>query len=187
MRWILLILIITSATFCGARRLIALSDNNAETFWDWMPGENSNRVTHLAPELRADLKWIISALEREGFRVEVVTTWRSPLRQRLIYAYGRLRHWAGLGQASLAGPDSSCHARTNANGRPESMAVDLRLKDNGSLSRHADFFHRLGHFAIQRKLIWGGNWRQSNTTWRSFGLGWDPGHIEHSGCRLTHQ
>ena len=186
MRWILLTIVLMSITFCGVRDLMLLTDKHAKTFWDWMPGESSNQLSHLAPELRSELEWVMGALEREGFRVEVVTTWRSPLRQKLLYCYGLLRHWAGLGKASVAGPSSSCHSRNDAQGRPHSLAVDLRLADTTPLKYHAHFFHRLGHFATQRGLIWGGHWRQTNSTWRSFGLGWDPGHIEHSGCRLTH-
>jgi hypothetical protein len=186
MRWIFFTLLLSTFSFCATREAISFSDRHAEAFWHWVPGSTSTSLGDLEPTLHRKVKLIIDQLEAEGWSVDVVTTWRSPLRQALLYGYGVVRHWAGLGPASASGPHTSCHTQRDSDGNPSALAVDLRLGTVASLSRHAAFYHRLGALAAIQELRWGGRWKQSNSMWRDFNLGWDPGHLEDSSCRLTH-
>ena len=187
MRWILLTLVVSTFSFCATRQAITLTDRHAETFWEWAPGTASSSLEDLDPQLHAKVNTLIQQLSTEGYTVEVVTTWRSPMRQLLMYSYSTLRHWAGLGLASASGPRDSCHTRSTPDGTPNSLAIDLKLAEVAPLKRHAHFFHRLGALALEQELVWGGHWKRTNAQWRRFNLGWDPGHLELSICRLTHQ
>ena len=186
MRWILITLLLSTLAYWATRHAVVFTDNNARAFWEWVPGTQSSALQDLDPQFRVDVTNILSQLDREGYKARIITTWRSPLRQSLIYHYSQVRAWAGLGPASLVAASASCHIRADQRGRPRALAVDIALDEQAPLTRHAEFFHRLGTLAIARKLDWGGLWQRSNATWRKFGLGWDPGHLESLQCRLSH-
>ena len=33
-----------------------------------------------------------------------------------------------------------------------------------------------------RRARWGGSWAKTNPTWRKYGLGWDPAHVQSRQC-----
>jgi len=183
MRWILGTLFITTLVFCLTRALIKVTDSHADLLWEWAPGRHSNDLSHLDDELRVKVIRIMTRLKEEHFNVTIVTTWRSPRRQKMLHAYGRIRHWAGLGPATALRAKQSCHTQLDSSGSPKALAVDLRLRDRATTERHVTFFRRLGALARKHNLRWGGDWQRSNPTWRRYNLGWDPGHLESLKCR----
>ena len=182
MRWILLTFVLTSLCFCGLREAVLITDAHPETFWSLIPGEQSESLSDLDPIFRNKARRILEALKQEGYPVKVVTTWRSPLRQEMLYAYSQLRTWVGLGTATQRAHQTSCHSRLSSQREPAALALDLRLDKATSLKEHAAFFHRLGVWARYHGVRWGGDWTQKNSKWRVFNLGWDPGHLESSRC-----
>ena len=183
MRWILLTLLLTSLCFCGLRRVVEVTDTHADAFWRLVPGEQSQSLDHLDPAFKDKALQILHDLEREGYAVSIDATWRSPLRQEMLYLYSGLRGWVGLSEATQRQDQSSCHTRVSSSRHPAALAIDIRLSEATSLKEHAAFFHRLGALARHHKLRWGGDWTRGNATWRSFNLGWDPGHVESLRCR----
>ena len=182
MRWILLTLLLATCIFCGLRKTVAATDNNSEAFWHFVPGVQSRSLSDLEPRFRDKIVRIISELERDGYQVKVVATWRSPLRQKMVYFYSQLRAWVGLGRATKLHRQLSCHSQRGEKDHPAALAIDLALKNTASLREHARFFHRLGTLAQGYDLRWGGLWKRTNSTWRAYGLGWDPGHLESLRC-----
>ena len=132
---------------------------------------------------RRFLEQILNDLKREGYAVSINATWRSPLRQEMLYLYSGLRSWVGLGEATQRQNQNSCHTHVSSDRHPAALAIDIRLSEATSLKEHAAFFHRLGALARHHKLRWGGDWTRRNATWRTFDLGWDPGHVESLRCR----
>ena len=183
MRWVLLTFLLTSLCFCGLRRAVEATDTHAEAFWRFVPGEQSRSLEHLEPVFKEKALQILRDLEREGYTVSIDATWRSPLRQEMLYIYSGLRSWVGLGEATQRKHQGSCHTRVSPNKDPAALALDIRLSEETSLKEHAAFFHRLGELARHHDLRWGGNWARRNATWRPFNLGWDPGHVESLRCR----
>ena len=91
MRWILLTLLLTSLSFCGLRRAVEVTDLRADAFWRLVPGEQSQSLDHLDPAFKDKALRILHDLEREGYAVSVDATWRSPLRQEMLYLYSGLQ------------------------------------------------------------------------------------------------
>ena len=100
MRWVLLTLLLTSLCFCGLRRAVEVTDTHADAFWRLVPGEQSRSLEHLEPVFKDKALQILHDLEREGYAVSIDATWRSPLRQEMLYLYSGLRSWVGLGEAT---------------------------------------------------------------------------------------
>ena len=142
-----------------------------------------SRLTTLTQPSKIKPFRILHDLEREGYAVSIDATWRSPLRQEMLYLYSGLRSWVGLGEATQRQDQRSCHTRVSSDRRPAALAIDISLSEATSLKEHAAFFHRLGALARHHKLRWGGDWTRRNATWRTFNLGWDPGHVESLRCR----
>ena len=155
MRWILLTLLLTSLSFCGLRRAVEVTDLHADAFWRLVPGEQSQSLDHLDPAFKDKALRILHDLEREGYAVSVDATWRSPLRQEMLYLYSGLRSWVGLGEATQRQDQRSCHTRVSSDKRPAALAIDIRLSEATSLKEHAAFFHRLGALARHHELRWG--------------------------------
>ena len=183
MRWVLLTFLLTSLCFCGLRRAVEATDKHPETFWRFVPGEQSQSLEHLDPIFKDRIHRILHDLDREGYVVSIAGTWRSPLRQEMLYLYSGLRSWVGLSEATRRKYQDSCHTRVTPDKHPAALAIDIRLSDQTPLKEHAAFFHRLGELARHHNLRWGGNWARRNAIWRPFNLGWDPGHVESLRCR----
>lgn len=111
MRWLIATFLLTSLTFCSLRYAIGITDQDPDTFWEWMPGYQSRELEHLGPDFRIKAKSIIETLERENFKVAIVSTWRSPLRHYVIQIYSSLRNWVGLGPATSLSTVLSCHTQ----------------------------------------------------------------------------
>ncbi len=65
----------------------------------------------------------------------------------------------------------------------------LLLKELGDpgvhrgVERVAPFLRVLGALAHAEGLRWGGDWHGQPSAWDTYGLGWDPAHLETGACR----
>jgi len=148
-----------------------------------LPGVESRDLDHLHPRFRTQVLSIIDDLESGGHEALIGSTWRSPTRQKTIYAASLMGNLLGQAPGTQAGPGQSCHNQEVA-GSPASAAIDIR--PGGSLTREeqAAFYKALGAAAHARGLRWGGDWSRKNPVWARYDLGWDPAHVEaRSLCR----
>lgn len=137
----------------------------------------------LDPAFREKVSAILATMEAREHPARVATTWRDPRRQDLVYLAGRLGEFVGRGPGTLLRGGRSCHNRV-VDGRPASVAVDLRPRDELDHAGQVAFYRALGRTAKARRLRWGGDWARRDPVWAKDGLGWDPGHVEDRGrCR----
>ena len=134
-------------------------------------------LASLDPAFRTKVEKVIAKLEADGHAVRVVTTWRDPRRQDLVYVFGRLGSRLGRGPGTMVRGGGSCHNRL-ADGEPASVAVDLRPRRSADHAEQVRFFRALGRAANARTLRWGGDWKRRDPLWAKDDLGWDPGHVE---------
>jgi hypothetical protein len=149
-----------------------------------LPGVERHRMADLESGFRRDVERVLAALRRRGFEPRVLVTYRDSRRQDLIHGVSRLAERLGLDPITRVRGGRSCHNRTGSDGEPAALAVDLgSSRSDLTLKQQACFYRALGAAARDRGLVWGGSWRRRNATWRRFGLGWDPGHIQSPRCR----
>ena len=141
----------------------------------------SNDLADLDPGFRSTVVRLIDALGNQGFHPVPGCTFRSADAQDLIYR---------VGNATQARGGQSCH-NWMVDGKPASLAVDLWegglsagifLGLESSLAEQVPFLHALGKAAAAAGLPWGGNWKGHPSAWTSWGLGWDPAHVEDPRC-----
>ena len=141
-------------------------------------GEQSQELNTLHPRLQKKIIPILQQLTEEGFEFSF-STYRSPERQQCLYNIGQTIQ-AYTGQKGFTTITKSCHNYTK-NGLPAALAIDIHSR---SLSRkkQADFYLRLRSLSVSAGLVSGGNFSQSNPIWATYGLGWDPGHVQVANC-----
>jgi hypothetical protein len=132
----------------------------------------------LHPDVSDTIQAMIDRLQSEGHAVRISATWRSPVRQEVLFHLSLLTERLGLGPGTTLRGGGSCHNQLH-NGEPASAAADLRGARDLSIDEQADFYKALGRAARAHGLRWGGSWKRKNPTWAAHGLGWDPGHVEH--------
>jgi hypothetical protein len=135
-------------------------------------------IAALHPDLRDPIQAVIARLESEGHTVRISATWRSPVRQEIIFHLSQLSQRLGRGPGTTLRGGRSCHNQ-RLDGEPAAAAADLRGSRLLTISQQADFYKALGRAAKAKGLRWGGDWKHKNPIWAAHGLGWDPGHIEH--------
>jgi hypothetical protein len=140
----------------------------------------STDLTDLDPTFRARVARVVGTLEAAGFTPNVGTTWRSPELQDLL----------ALGPATQAKGGQSCHNQEVAGVRA-SRAIDLwgapldlalMFGATDRMAAEVPFLRALGAAAKKEGLRWGGDWHGHASAWDTWGLGWDPAHIEVRGC-----
>ena len=141
------------------------------------PGYETSDLGALAPAMRSHWGMLRNELAAEGFDVEVLRTYRDSVRQKHYFD----NKWSQVTR--------SYHTVTRG-GRPASYALDVSLRGRSwsnplDIPILARFYLRLRALAGPHGLRTGGDYRQTNTTWAAYGLGWDPGHIEPSGTSIA--
>ncbi|MFZ5481275.1 MAG: hypothetical protein ACOZNI_31235 [Myxococcota bacterium] len=138
-------------------------------------------LADLDPAFRAKLEPVLAGLEARGYTPVVSTTWRGDAVQDVLAATG----------ASNATAGKSCHNRVAPDGSPAARAADVwsRPMDlalfaglSWRLEVEAPFLRVLGELAHRHGLRWGGDWRGRASAWDTYGLGWDPAHVELPPC-----
>jgi hypothetical protein len=148
-----------------------------------VPGVETTDLDHLHPDFRGQVARVVATLGEQGHTVRVAATYRSPVRQDLIWQFSRLMEHLGASPGTRVAGGSSCHNQ-RLDDAPAAVAIDLRGGRELDLDGRAAFYHALGAASKSEGLRWGGAWKQRNATWARYGLGWDPGHVENQGlCR----
>ncbi len=144
------------------------------------PGIESNDLTHLDKRLQKKAERIIETLTKEGFDFNISSTYRSPEKQQCYYDISQVIKKV-TGQNGLTTVTKSCHNNT-VKGTKSSLAIDIH-SFSGSMEDQATFYKRLRDLAYKEGLQSGANFKKSNPMWAKYDLGWDPGHIQVSGCK----
>lgn len=141
---------------------------------------NTQRLTELYPSFASRITSILAELEAAGFRPRIQDAWRSPEQQLEAYRKGNSKLRFGF------------HNVTGADGKPESLAVDL-LDDDFPLNPRKEYLLRLAAAAAKVKCITGIAWglpialqsavlaAVETQHWSAqVKVGWDPTHVEPS-------
>jgi hypothetical protein len=139
---------------------------------------NAQRLTELYPVFAQRIRTVIAALEAQGFRPRIQDAWRSPADQLKAFQTGHSKLEFGF------------HNVTGANGRQESLAVDL-LDDDFPVASRTEYLLRLaavaGTVRCQTGVAWGlpAALKQAVLDAVANGdfaapvkIGWDPTHVE---------
>jgi hypothetical protein len=139
---------------------------------------NAQRLAELHSAFARRMQRIIAALESDGYRPRIQDGWRSPQSQLEAFERGNSKLKFGF------------HNATAANGRPESLAVDL-LDDDFPLNPRSDYLLHLAAAALATRCQTGIAWGLptelrrsiataiSNKDWNArLKIGWDPTHVE---------
>lgn len=148
------------------------------------PGAETGSLDALDPEFRARVERVVKKLEEKGYHPEVRSTYRSARRQDAMYTFSRTKEMFGASPGTRARGGESCHNHTDERGLPASLAADVipGEEDRKDSRSRARFYWALGKAAKQEGLVWGGSWAKTNPTWRKYGLGWDPPHVQAKSC-----
>lgn len=146
---------------------------------------NTDRITELWPSFGKKIKAVIETLEAEGLRPRIQDAWRSEEDQLIAFKNGNSKLKFGF------------HNVTGANGKKESLAVDM-LDDNHPLNMGSEYLLHLAAAAEAQGLITGIRWGLpkklqtavdkaiANEDWKTVvKVGWDPTHIEPVGITPT--
>jgi|10_taG_2_1085330.scaffolds.fasta_scaffold02035_5 hypothetical protein len=131
----------------------------------------SRSLDDLHPNFRPEIDALIRMLADAGYTASISGTYRSDESQVAAYELERSEIKEG-----------GSHS-TTLDGAPASMAIDLiNAEGNGWASTQSsfDFFEKMGEFAGQLGLTWGGNWDAETKTidGKQYTIGWDPAHVE---------
>jgi len=139
---------------------------------------NETRLTELYPTFRERLTRVIQTLESSGIRPRIQDAWRSPADQKKAHDSGHSQLLFGF------------HNVTGADGKPESLAVDM-LDDDSPLSPSKGYLLQLAAAAEAEGLITGIRWGVppgliaaidaaiASRNWNAdVKIGWDPTHVQ---------
>jgi len=146
---------------------------------------NAQRLTECHPAFAARLTRVITRLEDAGIRPRIQDAWRSPQDQLTAFLNGNTKVKFGF------------HNVTGADGRKESLAVDL-LDDDAPLAPGAPYVLRLAAAAAAEGLTTGALWglpaklKSGTAAAIAAGdfdapvkIGWDPCHVEPTGITIA--
>ena len=143
------------------------------------PGIESRDLKNMNPSLAGKINEIIKTLDKEGYKYNISSVYRSPEKQMCYYKISKVIKKV-TGQKGLTGVSKGCHNHT-VKGKPSSLAIDMHMF-SGSMESKAKFYQRLRELARSKGLKSGGDFDKSNPLWAKYDLGWDPGHVEIPGC-----
>jgi hypothetical protein len=147
------------------------------------PALAASAVPGVEPAFARDVTAVLGELKKQGFDPRVAEAYRDPKRQQFLYNLGVFLELFGAQPMTRAQGGQSCHNHQEE-GAASSLAVDiLPPNEEVDTAKRAAFFHALGKASRARGLGWGGAWPRKNTTWKKYGLGWDPGHVQSAQCR----
>ena len=134
---------------------------------------DSEDKSSLDPVFKSKVDNVISKLVAHGYRLKIVTAYRSPKTQSKKYKAGHSKVKVSKHNAlTLSGNEVV----------PASKALDLIWNSrSGSYSmkpKNILYYKRLGKYAEEEGLRWGGNFKKSNPELAKHKIGWDPTHIE---------
>jgi hypothetical protein len=141
----------------------------------------STSLDALDPTFRAHVERVIAHLQAAGYDPRPSCTFRSPDVQDLLFA---------VGGSTRARGGQSCH-NTLTGEAPAAQAVDLWnggidlglfAGDRARMEAEVPYLRALGAAAKAEGLGWGGSWRKAGSAWDSWGLGWDPAHVQDPRC-----
>lgn len=132
----------------------------------------TSKEAGLHPELLRRWKRIEATLRDQGWQPTIAAGARTAATQASLYKSGASTvKW-------------SYHEAKAPDGSAAALAIDVIDKRYGwepktgtSRDRAAAFFKALGAAAKAEGLAWGGDWSKRGI-WASYGMGWDPGHVE---------
>ena len=143
---------------------------------------NAQRLTECHPAFAARLTRVITRLEDAGIRPRIQDAWRSPQDQLTAFLNGNTKVKFGF------------HNVTGADGRKESLAVDL-LDDDAPLAPGAPYVLRLAAAeGLATGVLWGLPAKLKSGTAAAIAagdfdapvkIGWDPCHVEPTGITIA--
>jgi len=138
-------------------------------------------MTELWPSFAKKIKAVIETLEAKGLRPRIQEAWRSEADQLIDFKKGTSKLKFGF------------HNVTGANGKKESLAVDM-LDDNHPTNIGTEYLLHLAAAAESQGLVTGIRWGLPNKLrmaidnaiaegdWKAtVKIGWDPTHVEPTG------
>ena len=148
------------------------------------PGAQTGSIDALQQDFRTKIEKVLKRLRQQGWHPYLRSTYRSPRRQEAMYNYSRTKEFFGANPGTHARGGESCHNHRDEDGRPWSLAADIvpGKEDRQDTKSRARFYWALGKGSKQMGLRWGGSWAKTNPTWRKYGLGWDPAHVQSRKC-----
>lgn len=148
------------------------------------PGAETDSMHALDPKFRPALERVLARLRKQGWHPYVRSTYRSPRRQEAMYNMSQARELFGAGPGTHAKGGESCHNHRTDDDQPGALAADIvpGEGDKQDTRSRARFYWALGKAARAEGMVWGGSWAKTNPTWRKYGLGWDPGHVQSKRC-----
>jgi hypothetical protein len=144
-------------------------------------------IEDLHPKFRDKITVLLTLLERDGLNTGVAATewqptigngYRSVSDQAQKYREGKSKVTLGFHNVVVG---------TSDNPRRASLAADIIDRRyswnqvNGSYDIPAEFFKAVGKYAKQLGLEWGGDFAQTDPTWKEYGMGWDVAHVQYAG------
>jgi hypothetical protein len=142
---------------------------------------NEQRMTELWPAFAARIKKVIANLEAQGIRPRIQDGYRSPADQLKAFKTGHSKLKFGF------------HNVTGANGKKESLAVDM-LDDDHAAHEGSEYLLHLAAAAEANGLSTGVRWGLpakmakaiddaiASKNWKAdVKVGWDPCHVEPVG------
>ncbi len=149
----------------------------AELLATLKPGDEADwsqamKLAAAHPGLR--LPELLEQLRGHGYQPVIGNSWRALSTQDILLAEGSTK------------VSFSFHNAVDEQGYPRALAADLidrrygfgdKDPDSARTVGAARFFAMLGREARALGLTWGGDWDRTNV-WASFGMGWDPVHVQ---------
>jgi hypothetical protein len=146
---------------------------------------NDQRILTLYPTFANRIVRVIKRLEAQGFRPRIQDAWRSPQEQKIAFDSGHSKLRFGF------------HNITNANGKPEALAIDL-LDDDVPSNPSSVYMLKLAAAAEAEGLCTGIRWGLpiklqsaideaiANGAWDArIKIGWDPLHVQSANLTVS--
>lgn len=112
---------------------------------------NAERLAKVQPELAARCRALIALAASDGFSLVVTHGFRSFEEQNRLYEIGR---------RGVRGEKPVTNARGGESNHNRGAAVDFAFVVGGEISWDERLYGRIGRWAAQAGLKWGGNWRK---------------------------
>ena len=143
----------------------------------WSAIGSDRSMDSLEENFRTKVELLVEKTVSMGFQTRVVETYRSPKKQKAIYALSKI-----LPGVAVTSVKVSQHSHTR-DGKPSACAVDIRTDIFLSTADQAKFYKVLRNNAKELGLKSGADYKPRITSpFYEYDLGWDPGHI-YKFCR----
>jgi peptidoglycan L-alanyl-D-glutamate endopeptidase CwlK len=125
-----------------------------------MDNKSEEKLSHVCPELAEKVRDLIAIAEGEGHALRVIQGLRTFAEQDALFNQPH-DHKDNDGDGKVDEADEHVtNARAGQSNHNFGVAVDVAFVVNGSVSWDDNLYSKLGPWAAQTNLAWGGNWRR---------------------------